>query len=51
MSKGYISSGDILRIAAAAQCDPRTVKSYLAGTVIRPLSKERIEAAMKRLKL
>ena len=45
------SLGDILRIAAAAQCDPRTVRSYLAGQDVRPLLKERIEMALKELKL
>lgn len=42
---------EMLRIAAAAQCDPRTVKAFVEGAEVRPLLRERIEAAMKRLKV
>lgn len=41
----------VFRIAGAAQCDPRTVETYASGGKVRPLLRERIEAAMKRLKI
>ena len=37
----------ILRIAAAAQCDPRTVQAWASGGNVRPLLRERIEASAK----
>ena len=42
---------EILRIAGAAQCDPRTVETYASGGKVRPLLRERIEAAMKKLRV
>lgn len=41
----------VLRIAAAAQCDPRTVATWASGGNVRPLLRERIEAAVKALRV
>lgn len=41
----------ILRVAGAAQCDPRTVETYAAGGNVRPLLRDRIEAAMKKIRV
>ena len=42
---------ETLRVAGAAECDPRTVQTYASGGRVKPLLRERIEAAMKRLKI
>jgi DNA-binding LacI/PurR family transcriptional regulator len=39
------------RVAAEANCDPRTVKTYVEGGNMKPVVKERIAAAIKKLKL
>jgi len=41
----------VLQIAGAAQCDPRTVEAYYKGKNVRPLLKDRIDAAAKKLKI
>jgi hypothetical protein len=46
-----MSREEILRVAGAAQCDPRTVETYASGGKVRPILRERIEAAMKRLRI
>jgi len=42
---------DIRRVAAEAMCDPRTVKAYAEGRRVYALTRERIESAIKKLKL
>jgi hypothetical protein len=42
---------DVGRIAAAAECSAPTVWRYLAGGAVRPLSRLRIERALRRLRL
>jgi len=42
---------ETLRIAGAAECDPRTVQAYASGGKVKPLLRERIESAMKKLKI
>lgn len=42
---------DMMRIAAEAACDPRTVASVYDGRPSRRLVRGRIEAAAKKLKL
>lgn len=42
---------DVARIAAEAEVDPRTVKAYLAGKKVRTMGADRIQRAMKKLKL
>lgn len=49
--KAELRQADVLRIAAQAQVDPRTVKAFLSGKSIRPLGAERIRDAMKALKI
>lgn len=46
-----MTRAEILQVAAEAQCDPRTVKSYVDGKRVYGLSKDRIEAAIKKLKI
>lgn len=41
----------VMQIAGSAQCDPRTVEAYYRGDKVRPLLKDRIEAAAKKLKI
>jgi hypothetical protein len=41
----------ILKVAAEAEADPRTVQSYVNGKAVRPSLQERIERAMKTLKV
>ena len=45
------SASQILRIAAEAEVDPRTVRRHLAGGTTRPSCSERIQRAIKALKL
>ena len=40
-----------VKIAKEADCDLRSVLSYVAGLNVRPSTKRRIEAAMKTLKI
>lgn len=42
---------DIMRVAAEASCDPRTVQRFANGEPVRALVEERIRAAMKKLKI
>jgi DNA-binding LacI/PurR family transcriptional regulator len=42
---------DAMRVAVEANCDPRTVQRFVNGDEIRPSSVERIEAAVKKLKI
>jgi DNA-binding LacI/PurR family transcriptional regulator len=42
---------DVIRVAAAAQIHPDTVKRYLRGGSVRGLSRVRIESAMRWLGL
>jgi hypothetical protein len=54
MAKREISRGDILRLAAEAQLDPRTVKRALERGVAKmqaAVDKERIRAAATKLGL
>ncbi len=51
MKKVKVTKADTLRIAGEASCDPRTVERYLAESPVRALVAERIEAAMKKLKV
>jgi hypothetical protein len=37
------------RVAVESSTDPRTVAAFLAGRDVRPLSRERIERALKKL--
>ena len=46
-----LSEQDVRRVAAEAMVDARTVSKFLEGGEVRPLVKERIEAAMRKLKL
>lgn len=39
----------VFRIAGAAECDPRTVERYAAGGSLKPLLRDRIEAAITKL--
>jgi hypothetical protein len=39
------------RVAAEAQCDPRTVEAYARGAKMKPVVKTRIEVALKKLKI
>jgi DNA-binding LacI/PurR family transcriptional regulator len=41
----------VFQVAGVAGVDPRTVKSYAEGKRVYPLSRERIEAAIKKLKI
>ena len=41
----------IMRVAAEASCDPRTVERFAKGEPVRALVEERIKAAMKKLKI
>jgi DNA-binding LacI/PurR family transcriptional regulator len=44
-----MTNQDVMRIAAEASVDVRTVKRWLRGESLRTLTKERIEAAAKKL--
>ena len=46
-----MTTHDVYRVAVSAQIDPGTVFRYLKGIRVRDLSKLRIEAAIKRLRL
>ncbi len=46
-----LQRADILRIAAEAECDPRTVESYVAGNEVRAGVGARIARAMAKLSL
>jgi DNA-binding LacI/PurR family transcriptional regulator len=46
-----LQQAHVLQIAAKASCDARTVQRYLNGLPVRNLVRERIEAAMKALKI
>jgi len=42
-----ISAHAIRCIAVEAECDPRSVRHYLDGSTIRPMTAERIRRALK----
>lgn len=44
-----VTKQEELKLAAYAECDPRTVASYAAGRPVRPMIAERIERAAKEL--
>lgn len=46
-----MSEKDVMRIAAEASCDPRTVQKFLAGGATKTKVGERIRGAMKKLRL
>lgn len=46
-----MTRADILRVAAEAVCDPRTVAKFTQGQPVRALAAERIREAMRRLKI
>jgi hypothetical protein len=46
-----LNTKDVRRVAAEASCDYRTVQAYVDGKAIRPLVKQRIEDAAKKLRL
>jgi DNA-binding LacI/PurR family transcriptional regulator len=41
----------ILRVAAESETDPRTVRALAMGKPVRPAMRERIERAMKKLRV
>jgi hypothetical protein len=47
----YMTREEVYQVAGFAACDVRTVERYASGGKIRPLLRERIEAAMKKLKI
>jgi DNA-binding LacI/PurR family transcriptional regulator len=46
-----MTGAQVLQVAAEASCDPRTVRRYLDGKRVRTMARERIEMAMKKLKI
>jgi|GEM_PF-5486354 len=41
----------VMKLAAEAECDPRTAKRFLEGLGVRVLVGERLKAAAKKLKI
>ena len=50
-SCGMLRNVDVIRIAAAATADPRTVKRFLRGSPVRSMCEHRIAAAVASLNL
>lgn len=48
MALHNVTPSDILRVAADADVDPRSVRKVLAGRVVRPRCRARIVAALKK---
>ena len=46
-----LSPHEVRQVAVAALCHPETVTSFIAGRPVRPLSEQRIVAALKQLGL
>ena len=49
MKKPTTSDADVLRIAAEAACDPRTVRRYLDGDHVYKSTAEHVRRAMQKL--
>ena len=48
-SRKRLSPHDRLRLAVAAECDPRTIDNWCKGKTIRPTTLQRIERAVREL--
>lgn len=46
-----MSTKDVMRVAVEADCDERTVRSLLAGGVLKPRTLERVRKALETLGL
>jgi DNA-binding LacI/PurR family transcriptional regulator len=51
MRKVKLTKDQVLRVASDASCDPRTVERYLRGETVRGKVRERIEEALRKLRL
>ena len=47
----FLEHFERVRLAAAAQVDPDTVRRWQSGHTVKPASRARIEAALKRLRI
>jgi len=48
---GFMTNQDIMRVAGESGCSPVTIRRWLEGQKVLERSRERIEAAVKRLKV
>ena len=46
---GTMIATDIIRVAAQAEVDPRTVERYLDGKTLKPRTRRRVQEAMRAL--
>ena len=46
-----LSAHQIRALSVEASCDPRSIAKYLAGTDLRPMTRARIERALRAAKL
>ena len=51
MTEAKLSAHDARRVAVEAACDPRTVRSFVAGRLVKGTSRARIADALARLGL
>ena len=49
MKNQTVDRATLLLIAGTASCDPSTAQRYFDGLVVRPMIRDRIEAALDRL--
>jgi len=47
----HINAHQVRQVAVDATCDPRSVEKYLAGKTLKPMTRERIEKALRALGL